>query len=87
MTVYMVTFNGYHEDYGSRIYLLGIYSSREKAEEAVKKAVDDMKAMSDEYDSSDNEATINEIDLDESHRIFEAYSTFMTDICLGGYVE
>lgn len=88
MKVYIVTFDGYHFDsYGSEIYLLGVYSSREKAEEAVKKAVADMKAMGDEYDSDVNKPNIEEVELNESKRIFEYSFEFKTDVCLGGYCE
>ncbi len=86
--LFLVTFNGYHfDEYGSEIYLLGIYSSREKAEEAVKKAVADMKAMGDEYDGDVNEPNIEEIELDESKHIFKNDWAFKTDVCLGGYAE
>lgn len=86
--LFLVTFNGYHFDpYGSKIYLLGIYSSREKAEEACNKAEFYMKAMSDEYDGDVNKPTIKEVELDEFKRVFEKSSEFRTDVCLGGYAE
>lgn len=86
--LFLVTFNGYHFDgYGSEIYLLGVYSSREEAEKACDKAEVDMKAMSDEYDTEIHKPTINEVELDNSKLIFENDHEFKTDVCLGGYAE
>ena len=94
MKVFIVTFNGYRDNYGSDIYLLGVYSSREKAEEACKKAVSDMRAINRAhpndyypYDPENHEPNIEEIDLDKSKPIGGDEYVFNTDICLGGYCE
>ncbi len=90
--LFLVTFDGHNDEYGSEIYLIGIYSSREKAEEACKKAVAEMEAIhransSDEYDAEAHEPTIDEVELDESKSIHGGKYKFITDVYLGGYAE
>lgn len=86
--LFLVTFNGFHFDkYGARIYLLGAYSSREKAEEACDKAEFNMKCMDDEYVSEVNKPTIEEVDLDDTKDLYNDFLTFHTDAYLGGYEE
>lgn len=74
MIVYVVTADGWNEGYGAEIYLVGVFSTMEKAEQVAK----------------DNSGIVTEIMLDEEHKMAESDTLFYragNDKYLGGYVE
>ena len=90
--LFLVTFDGYRKEYGSAVYLIGAYPSREEAEEACKKAIAEMEDIhmanpSDAYDAEAHKPVIDEIELGKSKTIHGGKYKFETDTYLGGYAE
>lgn len=84
--VYMVSFDGYLNGYGSESYLLGIYSTRELAEEAVNVF---KKRMAEREDIDCNiEPDIRAIVVDHTYefRVNPKSEEVKTAVYLGGYV-
>lgn len=84
--VYMVSFDGYLNGYGSENYLLGIYSTQELAKEAVeifKKRIAERKDI-----DCNIELGIRAIAVDHTYelRIDPGWSVG-TAVYIGGYVE
>jgi len=78
MKLYVLTVDGYTEGYGSNIFLVGVFDSMEKAEEAQK--------------SLDNEirerASIDEVLLNENIPLTkDEWGSFHNIHYLGGYCE
>ena len=72
MKVYVVTVDGYNQRWGSEIYLVGVFTKKERALQA---------AINDKFD-------ITEIVLDEEHTLrTDNWGDSSTDLFLGGYVE
>lgn len=80
--VYLVCFNGHvDDDYGYETFLLGVYDTEEKAEEAVKTLPDKVTSYDDNY-------CVVECDLNETLKVSEnRWHTFTSDTYLGGYAE
>ena len=76
--VYVLTFDGYSDCFGASIYLGGVFSTKEKAEEAAKKLPDDIEFIK-----------INAVDLDKFLGVTndKQFSECFSDFYLGGYVE
>ena len=85
--VYLVRFDGYLNGYGSENYLLGVYSSRKKAEEAVKKLNAEVEEALGEHFWY-IQAYIEGIRLDHTYELrVDPDFEVSTSIYLGGYVE
>lgn len=85
--LYLVRFDGYLNGYGSENYLLGVYSTREKAQEAVEKLNAEVKEARGEnfwYIQS----YIEEIELDFTYALrTDPDWEVATQVYLGGYIE
>lgn len=81
--VYLVCFNGLADyEYGVEIYLLGVYDTKAKAEEAVKTLPDEIKSAPDaEY------VKIVECDLNKTLEVGKSFWGYDTSVYLGGYLE
>lgn len=81
--VYLVRIDGLVDnDYGVDLYLLGVYDTRDKAEEAVKTLPDEIKSAPDaEY------VKIVECDLNKTLEVEKSFWGYETDVYLGGYME
>ena len=77
--VYVVTMDGWKGGWGTEIYLVGVYDSRDLAESVVNEL--ETKGV----EATWSEATINRTRKIEQHT-WERES-FQTDAYLGGYVE
>lgn len=77
MKVYLVTFDGYCDSYGSEIYCGGIFETLEKAEDYVEAICVPNKIY----------FTISEICLNEWSELFKGEREYFTDKYLGGYIE
>lgn len=85
--VYMVSFDGYLNGYGSESYLLGIYSTQELAEEAVnvfKKRIAERREDIDLCIGTDIKAIV--VDHTYELRIDPGWEV-ATQVYLGGYIE
>ena len=84
--VYMVSFDGYLNSYGSESYLLGIYSTQELAEEAVnvfKKRIAEREDI-----DCDIEPDIKAIVVDHTYELrIDPDWEVGTQVYLGGYIE
>ena len=81
--VYLVRFDGLVANkFGVELYLLGVYDTRDKAEEAVKTLPDEIKSAPDaEY------VKIVECDLNKTLEVEKSFWSYETDVYLGGYAE
>ena len=81
MKVYLVVFDGWLAGYGSIIYLLGVYDSKNKANEIAA-------SFNKKYEEEFIEAYVEEVDLNHTYDE-EQYGDWeiRTPICLGSYVE
>lgn len=77
MKVYLVTFDGYCDSYGSEIYCGGIFETLEKAEDYVESICVPNKLY----------FTITEIYLNEWLELTKSDYEYSTDKYLGGYTE
>lgn len=78
MKLYVLTVDGYTRGYGSYIYLVGVFDSMKKAEEAQNTLDKEIRE-----DSSINEISLNEVaELTEDH-----WGDFANRYLLGGYHE
>jgi hypothetical protein len=78
MKVYIVTFDGYKGGYGSEIWLLGIYSTREAADKAADEVKEKFTSIVD----------VNEVVLDHTYDIIlDEWGSLNSKIYLGGYIE
>lgn len=84
--LYVVTFDGYCEDYGAYIYLLGVYDTYLKASEAIEKAVEESENMLDPNVFKISECEINK-SFDIKRMDDEFFPEVVTDINLGGFGE
>lgn len=86
MKVYLTGFDGWHmsgESYGSLNFSVGIFSSREKAKEAIKQVFAESPEVMDYV-------WIKEIELDKPYELDEEDNTmcsYETDLSFGGYIE
>ncbi len=88
--LYLVRFDGYLHRYGSENYLLGVYSSRKKAEEAVEKFNADIKEMlgEDFWYIRCIQVYIEGIILDHTYELrVDPDFEVSTQVYLGGYIE
>ncbi len=87
--VYLVTFDGNLDPYGTETFLLGIYSTKELAEAAAKKFSEEVKAA--KVAEFDVTADINTIILDHTYKTEIDDSLYTPQIYslvyLGGYCE
>ena len=77
MKVYLVTFDGYCDSYGSEIYCGGIFETLEKAEDYVEAKCVPNKLY----------FTISEIYLNEWLELTKSENEYSTNKYLGGYIE
>ena len=92
--VYLVTFNGWFDDYGSYIYSLGVFDSEEKATQAIEEAKEKINFKT-SYDRDAFDPLITQMDLNEALETRETrvkqdgewIDEIKTDIFLGGYAE
>ena len=80
MNVYVVTANGWREGYGANIYLMGVFTSRKKAQEVTHNLP---------YSMQIDEVPIDKLfplkrDYDNYSEYYDNYSN---QYYLGGYVE
>ena len=88
--VYVVSFDGYLWGYGTEIYLLGVYSSRELAEKAVNVFKQKLRERNDLDDDIKYtlEPDITAIELDTTCELsFNSELEVGTVAFLGGYFE
>lgn len=84
--LYLVRFDGYLMGYGSENYLLGVYSTRKKAEEAVEKFKENLKEKLDA--SSDLLIYTEGIQLDHTYQWkIDPDWGVEAQVYLGGYIE
>lgn len=80
--VYLVTFDGYMQGWGSYTYLLGIYDSESKAKEAVATLPDVLRG-----EFSDR-VEIHKVEVNNTQEVYMDFiDDYFTDIMLGGYAE
>ena len=86
--VYLVHFDGYLASYGSENYLLGVYSSREKADEAIQKFKDDLKGKIGGDFLHFVPCNVEGVLIDHTYKWeVDPYWYIATQIFLGGYAE
>lgn len=96
--LYLLTCSGYIEGYGTEIYVVGVFTTEERAKSAQDEAVSQMKAKFEELNKGDyyNEEIkycedrfrITAIRKNEAYPLeWEEYNGFVNDKYLGGYVE
>ena len=74
-TLYVVTADGYKHSYGSYIYLIGVYDTREKAQKVCE-------------ENKDWEAEVKEITVNTTYPLTtDIFGDYSNDHCLGGYDE
>ena len=87
MKKYLVTMDGWTAGYGATIYVVGLFDTPEKAEEAIKKCIGNVICREYSVDIQPNftisEITEGEIYLPKK----DSWDSFQTDIYLGGYAE
>lgn len=81
-TVWMVSFDGYLENYGSLKYLVGIFNSETVANEVADK-------VKKKYNIPSDKIKVHQVDFNTEYeiRLNEYISSYETDIFLGGYAE
>ncbi len=76
-TLYLVVFDGYRDQYGSEIYLGGIFNSEDKAKDYATK-----------IENSCSGVKITPVTINHKYPIEKVNSwETMSDVYLGGYVE
>ena len=79
--LYLVVCNGYLEGYGEETYCLGIFDSKEQAENAVKECTV-------KYGARCNNPHIINVVLNDLYRLTKIRSSrYANQLYLGGYVE
>lgn len=84
--VYVVTFDGYCDYYGSYIYLLGVYDTLANAYEAIEKAIKESGNILNQDNFAITESEINK-SLELRNTGTEEHPDFETDVALGGFAE
>ena len=78
--VWIVTFDGYWDGYGSFIYLLGVYDGEGKAFSARERFIK-------EQDVAEYQVSINSVEINNTLEVVKGPWAYTTDIYLGGYAE
>jgi hypothetical protein len=96
MTLYLVTVEGYYDDYGSSSFSIGVFYSMDKAKEAGVNAAMKINRFYPELEDSveailDNYFDIMEFDLNTVYPVrkvdYDYSQRIRTDKYLGGYIE
>ena len=81
MDVYVLTIDGWGDGYGSYIFLVGVFDSKEKAENAMKELPECL--------INEERCSITCTNINDVHNLRKGFGAddYMNDFCLGGYAE
>lgn len=95
--LYILTCDGYTEDYGSEIYVVGVFTTEEQAKNARDKAISQMKDKLKEVHPHSDEEEIEDCEYrfsimpvvkNKAYPLeWEEYNGFVNDNFIGGYIE
>ena len=77
--LYLVVVDGYNGAYGASMYALGVYDTKDKAEDAIK---NDQASI-----TCENYYRIVELDLNETYHMSDDSYESQNDKYLGGFIE
>lgn len=80
---YIVTFDGVVKDYGTEIFLGGVYDSEEEAKKGLIRCKSQFRTMKE----ANARVSITEVEMNETLPVAYAEGLYFTEEYLGGYIE